>query len=144
MSNRLGWSTKAHRVSKAAASARIMYEIRAERNYERMKKGPYLEPDENDENGAVFLVVPSDWYSEVAKEFWASMRFQFNKNEGLPSWVLWVDSSGRKADTHGKKFTAAQWLKSARTHFFHLHEKAFAQVEKQIEEEAKRVQVAEK
>ena len=118
----LGMSAGAHRISKAAASARAGYEIRAIGEHERMVKGPYLE----DIWGDQFIVIPSDWYKEEAKDFWKSKGFRFSNSP----YPVWMRSTDLKLD--GKKFSPEMWLQAAKRKFQEFYGEDLEQVERQL------------
>jgi hypothetical protein len=84
--------------------------VNAKFAYERMREGPYLE---DFGVGGPFIVIPSDWYREEAKEYWAKAGFTFRYLDGLPSWVRSTDRPWKD-----RKFTPMAWLKWARDRFY--------------------------
>ena len=86
--------------------------LRAQARYDSMRAGPYLE-----ENGigGLWVVIPSDWFNEEARRFWASIGCRY-----LPHERKWVRSV--QLAYQGKTYTAPQWLRSIRRKFFELHE----------------------
>jgi len=91
--------------------------IRAQAQYERVKTGPYLEPDGA---GGQWVLIPSDWDNKEAARFWAAVGCRFLATE--KAWVRPVDLPYRH-----KRYTARQWLRSLRRKFFEFYGEELAE-----------------
>jgi hypothetical protein len=98
--DKLGWSTQAHKVHKAAVSAQASHAA-ARR---RMQKGPYIVDDG-------ILVIPSEWYNEEAKDFWKSIGCRWNEENR--SW-----DRDTVRPHKGRTYSPEAWLKSVRGKFY--------------------------
>jgi hypothetical protein len=86
--------------------------IKAQAAYDRMQRGPYLEPTGM---GGQWVYIPSDWYHEGARAFWDQIGARFLTGE--KAWVRPVSRPYK-----GKRYTPQQWLHSIRKKFFEFHE----------------------
>jgi len=105
-----GMSSAAHRVAKAAQSARAAYEVRAERSARKMLRGPYL--DATSTPGVTLIAWPSEpgWFKPPAKAWLRATGFRWD-GEGH-EWL-------RPAhDYRGRRYTPEAWLASCRRKFF--------------------------
>jgi hypothetical protein len=102
-----GLSPAAQKAVESARTTRRLYEIRLERQRERMKPGPYQRRST--------IVIPSEWYSEEAAEFWKQIGAVWCP--GHPDGQAWV-LNWTTATHKGKHWSAEQWLTSIRRCFF--------------------------
>lgn len=67
-----------------------------------MERGPCFADD------GLTLIIPSDWYNKEAARFWKSVGFHYQGDDG----TYWTRDT--RQPHHGKVFTPAAWLESAR------------------------------
>lgn len=101
----LTWSRSAWRMHKASRDTAIVHQVRRELEFAAMSKGPQLAGDGHT------VTVPSEWYDGHLVEVWKSYGFYFNGE--LKHW----SRDTRKLHL-GQRYTAAAWLKFAKSRFF--------------------------
>ena len=99
------WSTQAHRIHKAAVSARKS-QAQIDSEIAWLQKGPHIDGD--------LIVIPSPWFNERATVFWRdTLGARFDGS--TKAWCFgWGTAHLRRTCKvgNGKQFTVAQWLKS--------------------------------
>ena len=78
-----------------------------EKQQHTMATGPYLDAD------SYTLIIPSEWYNEVAATFWGQHGFHWNN--GTSTWERDTRLPLRQT---GKRYTAEAWLESTRRQFY--------------------------
>jgi hypothetical protein len=101
--------------------------IREQARYDRMRSGPYLEPDGC---GGQWVVIPSDWYDEEAKGFWKAIGCRF-----LPREKSWVRPVALPYEY--ETYSPRQWLVSIRKRFFEFHGAKLKEMEEQLWKKSK-------
>ncbi len=84
-----------------------------------MATGPRLDADGHT------LVIPSEWYNEVAATFWRQHGFHY---DGITS--TWKRDTRLRLRTTGKIYTAAAWLESTRRQFYQFWPKLLHRCER--------------
>jgi hypothetical protein len=98
-------SPEAQKAQEEAAMRWRLRKDRAERQRARMQRGPRLE--------GPWLVIPSDWYNEDAKDFWKSLGAFWIPSDPEPkTWVI-----DTRKPYKGKRYTRWAWLQSIRRKF---------------------------
>lgn len=102
-----GLSPAAQKAVESARTTRRLYEMRREHQRERMRPGPY-------KRGST-IVIPSEWYSEAAANFWKEIGAQWCP--GHPDGQAWV-LNWSLATYKGRHWSPEQWLKAIRRRFY--------------------------
>jgi hypothetical protein len=88
-------------------SSHQAYVEHAEKQQHTMVTGPHLDADGHT------LIIPSEWYNEVAATFWGQHGFHYNG--GTSTWERDTRLPLRK---DGKQYTAKAWLTSTQREFY--------------------------
>jgi len=93
-----------HLFSRAAGRA---WQERQEKQRHIMSTGPHLDLDGHT------LIVPSEWYNQIAATFWRQHGFYWNN--GTSTWERDTRLPLQKTD---KRYTPKAWLQSTRQKYF--------------------------
>lgn len=103
-----GLSPEAQKAKDEAAGRRRYWDRRNRDDRVFMARGPRLEGD--------WLVIPSNWYNEEAKDFWRSLGMRFDSGDLEKRWYR-----DTRRPHNGKSFDRWAWLKSARRKYYEFY-----------------------